>query len=200
MKYKFSLIFAFWLVVAAVPGIPAQDIDIDVDKWRATAYEDSLPQHYRWLWIWPTNTEEIEARDHDLENVPYESISLKRTSCFGPCPEYEIVINRDGTARYNGIQHAPRKGEYGGSVNLINYLRLCYLLDRFEYIKMRDSYSNPITDGGSTIIKVVMSDGSGTKLVSAYNNAGPVEFWCVAQIIDSVSEQVNWLSKDRTSN
>src|SRR5262245_21178240 len=39
------------------------------------------------------------SSDPDLSTV---TIGLERTSCFGTCPAYSIVINGDGRVDYNG--------------------------------------------------------------------------------------------------
>lgn len=42
----------------------------------------------------------------------YESVMIRRTTCFGRCPDYSIEIRKDGLVRYTGYRFTELTGIY----------------------------------------------------------------------------------------
>jgi hypothetical protein len=39
-----------------------------------------------------------------------EAVTIKRTGCFGFCPEYTVTVSADGSVRYVGVKNVPELG------------------------------------------------------------------------------------------
>ena len=102
-----------------------------------------VPPHYRFLSEPGIGMESVDSL---WSQIPYDSIYLRREPCFGTCPMYDATLYRGGRARYRGIRFVDRVGDYRGEVTLQDYGRLAYLLDRFEFMSLPDSFAAAYTD------------------------------------------------------
>jgi len=123
--------------------------------------------------------------------LPYDSIYLRRDPCFGTCPMYDATLYRGGRARYHGIRFVGQVGDFQGQVTLQDYGRLSYLLDRFEFMTLPDSFSVQVTDLPGATLAATRRPG-GTKSVHDYGYVGPVELWTLMQVFDGVVGRIQW--------
>ncbi len=90
------------------------------------------------------NNSQQKKTDYDLETV---TISMKRTACLGPCPEYEVHINGDGSVAYNGGQHTAQKGVDRFQVSRETVEELVDSFYAKGFWEMEDRY-----DGGAAVV------------------------------------------------
>ncbi len=133
----------------------------------------------------------VESEDSLWARLPYDSIYLRRDPCFGTCPSYEAVFHRGGTARYRGIRFVEREGEYHGRITIQDYGRLAWLLDRFEFMAMPDSFKATYTDLPGAVLGAFRRD-AGTRMVYDYGYVGPVELWTLREVFDAIAGQIVW--------
>ena len=148
----------------------------------------TIPPTYRFL-----SQSGVGVKDVDSiwAALPYDSIYLRRDPCFGTCPMYDATFYRGGRARYHGIRFVGQVGDFQGEVTLQDYGRLAYLLDRFEFMTLPDSFSVQVTDlPGATL--VATRKPGGTKAVHDYGYVGPVELWTLMQVFDGVVGRIQW--------
>lgn len=89
----------------------------------------------------PTKHEPIP--DGPLSSV---KIALRRSTCYGSCPEYTVVVGGDGTVRYHGERFVLVRGDHLAKVDPED---VRCLLDDFraaDFWSLRPSYFAPITD------------------------------------------------------
>ena len=122
--------------------------------------------------------------------LPFESIALRRTPCFGPCPVYNIVLHREGKAELNAEDHLPKLGKFVGEVSLNTYGRLCYLIENSHFNEMDSSYRGLWTDASTCIVTV--TSGATTKSVSDYGGVGPIELWAIQELLDATKNEIEW--------
>jgi hypothetical protein len=132
----------------------------------------------------------VEDVDSLRARIPYDSIFIRRDPCFGSCPMYEATLYRDGRARYSGTRFVENVGDYRGEVQLQDYGRLSYLLDKLGFMTLPDSFSVPYTDlPGATL---AVSRGKTTKSVHDYGYTGPVELWTLMEVFDRILDRIPW--------
>lgn len=115
-------------------------------------------------------------------------ISLKRTTCFGSCPSYEIKLLRDGTATYVGRRFVERIGTYTGK--FYGFDRLAQLIEARGFFNLKDDYSIRATDLPSAVTSVVRAGRR--KTVNNYGDAGPIELWGIEKAIDGMVANAKW--------
>jgi hypothetical protein len=117
-------------------------------------------------------------------------IGLERTMCFGTCPDYTVIIEKDGTVFYNGGQFAPRKGKWKGKVDPWRFDELARYISDLQFSKFADSYTANVTDM-ATVYTNVVTNGK-RKIVSNYARSGPASLWATEMLIDNLVEQTVW--------
>ena len=82
-----------------------------------------------------------------LFSAPVESrprtkvITLQRTVCYGPCPDYNLTIFSDGTVVYKGISSVKTKGLAKGRISLKKLQDLIREFDKIHYLNLEDDYT-----------------------------------------------------------
>jgi len=138
----------------------------------------------------PRSFEQIEADDHGITEI-----GLERTQCYGECPVYSVVIRRNGTFRYEGIDYVQRKGYQTGTVDEWQFHELSQFIRDAGYMQLADSYSINITDLPTVYSTVVMNGKR--KVIKHYANAGPTKLWAIEQLIDRLLADAHWDKKPR---
>ena len=123
-------------------------------------------------------------------NLPYSSISLTRSPCFGTCPVYAVTFHRSGKAELDAVEFLPRKGKFTGEVDLTTYGRLCYVIEQSRFKELRSHYSSSWTDQSTCVVTV--AEGDRRIEVSDYGAVGPIELWAIQELIDSVRSGIDW--------
>ena len=149
----------------------------------------NVPDIYKPLYLGNLSADKIESFRASL---PYESISLERTPCFGSCPVYRVTLHRSGKAEFEAKAFLPKIGAFTGQVDLPTFARLCYALDQGGFKNFRDQYrANPLEYSACMI---TIAAGKNRKTVTNYANIGPIQLWTTEQLIDGVRERIVWKS------
>jgi len=117
-------------------------------------------------------------------------VGMERTSCFGTCPVYSVIIERDGTFRYDGGRYAPKAGQWTGHVRKWDLDNLTAFICDTDYMKLASHYEIGYTDS-PTAYTTVITDGK-RKIISNYADAGPIKLWAIQQLIDKLLLEATW--------
>ncbi|MAQ48064.1 MAG: hypothetical protein CMD27_04215 [Flavobacteriales bacterium] len=84
-------------------------------------------------------------------------ITMKRTPCYGECPQYMISIYESGKVLYNGVRFVQKTGCFQSNINRqkINYIK--FLLDEIQFFDLDDKYISEVTDLPSVITEVFVN-------------------------------------------
>ncbi|SRR6266481_5874787 len=183
MAKTFPLLSLALLAVCSQPKTPA------APHLLAPKTAEAVPSIYRPLYYGGIGVEQAIAL---RANLPYESITLERTGCFGTCPIYRVTLWRSGKAELEAKRHLPKLGNFSGEVDLSDYARLCYALDRLHFNEFEADYRAAWTDDSTAIVTATRA--AGQKRVSDYGQVGPIELWTIQELIDGIRERVEWKS------
>lgn len=147
---------------------------------------EGVPSRYRPIYDGFLGYREDGSRDV----LPFESITLERTACFGSCPVYKVTLFRNGEARLEAEAHMPLNGVYRGKIDIRTFARICFVLERFGFASFKADYQAPWTDSATCIVTVRTKRGE--KSVSDYGEVGPIELWAIQSAIDRVRESIHW--------
>ncbi len=125
--------------------------------------------------------------------LPYESIVLERTPCYGSCPVFTVTLHRSGKAELHVVRNLPKTGDFVGEIDALSFGRLCYALDQFHFQDFKDRYQPELmwTDDTTCIVTAHLG-GDKVKKVSEYGSVGPIELWTIQQLIDGLRERIQW--------
>ena len=122
--------------------------------------------------------------------LPFEVITISRSPCFGRCPVYEMVLNRDGKAELHARSNMPELGDFTGEVPLYTYGRLCYFIESSGFSEMDRSYTRNATDMATCVVST--RNGAKLKEVSDYGGVGPIQLWAIQELLDNVKDEIKW--------
>lgn len=121
------------------------------------------------------------------------SITLKRLGCTDvemKCPVYEVTFRRDGTATYNGYANDEYIGEYTGTVEYDEFLRLAEQIEKQRFFELPLYYD---TSSVEENIKFEVITNQGRRMVTTYNWAStPVELRVLHALVEEQAYHVYW--------
>lgn len=154
---------------------------------NTTLNKPMIPKHYRPLF--EGGISEGKAKTL-LELLPFKTITLSRSECFGSCPVYELTLHSDGRAELKAVSGLDKKGTFEGTVNLFSYGKLCYLMEQLRFTELKPRYEGNWPDAATVI--VTASTGDKEYSVSDYSEIGPIELWAIQQTIDNIRHEIAW--------
>ena len=119
-----------------------------------------------------------------------EQIGIERTGCYGTCPSYSLVINRDGTFHYHGDRFTKRRGGWHGTVDASQLTRVLSYVAEVNYFDFADLYGVNESDlpGTFTLVKTSIQK----KVIYDYGNVGPARLVAFEDMIDHLLEGAKW--------
>ncbi len=129
-----------------------------------------------------------------VTNLPYDSITLERTPCFGSCPVYSVTLYRSGKAEFHAVKNLPKIGDFSGRIDVTDFGRLCYFIQRTHFSEFKENYRANWTDDTTCIVTARTPDNK-IKKVSDYGTVGPIQLWAIQQLIDGFRERIEWTPK-----
>lgn len=67
-------------------------------------------------------------------------IMLKRSACFGTCPDYRLTVSADGGVIFEGREFVKVKGVTKGTISLEKVRQLIAQFDSAKYFSLNDKY------------------------------------------------------------
>lgn len=120
-------------------------------------------------------------------------LRFERTACFGKCPSYVLVIQKDGKASYEGIEWVVNKGKFNAIIEAEVLKRIREKAEEIGFFSMADSYDNKyVTDLPSVITTLKTRNGFKT-IVNRYQ--GPETLRAFERFIDEQLKKVIWQPK-----
>jgi Domain of unknown function (DUF6438) len=133
-----------------------------------------------------------------MNDLAFDSIALGRSGCGSwECPTYEVVLRRDGEARYQGQYGVAMIGDWSGSVPQGSFARLSTFLES-EVVPRGE-------EEGEADVEVLQSDaweftlrawrvgGSEPEVFQGSFDLAPVGLWVFCNALDEVTRQIEWL-------
>jgi hypothetical protein len=151
---------------------------------------ETVPTEFKELYSGNLSTEKVPAM---WAGLPYNSITLERTACYGPCQVYRVTFHRGGRVDLNATNWQGKKGDFVGYASILDYGKLCHLLTQSRFDMLASQYGFVTTDSPTYIVTAVGPDN--TKRVSENGSFGPVELWGIQQAIDGVAQSIRWTAK-----
>lgn len=88
-----------------------------------------------------------------IEKEKNTFLTMRKASCLGDCPVYEVTISKKGKLTFNGIKYTPLKGEHEFQLNDKEFNTLKSKIKEKKFTEYKSKYDNPkIKDLPSTFI------------------------------------------------
>jgi len=148
---------------------------------------ETIPEQYKIFWSGGYSRKE---KKHVIKNCNYKKLALSRSACYGVCPVYTVEFNIDGKASFHGINNIEKIGRYSGEIFLLEYGKLCYLVDKYLE-KYKDIDFGPCIDESEIILSIEFKDDKTLEIYDC-GSVGPVELWAIQNTIDGLKDKIKW--------
>lgn len=75
------------------------------------------------------------------QSIPADTlITLKRSACYGTCPDYTLTVSADGTVTFEGREYVKTKGVVKANLPPEKLRQLIALFDEAKYFSFKDKY------------------------------------------------------------
>ena len=131
------------------------------------------------------NLQLTDFNQNDINQIPL--IKMKRTACYGTCPQYEISIYENGLIKYNGKAFVDRLSCFQAVLNTNIIMEIKLHLESINFFQLDTAYISAVTDIPSVITEFNL-DNKRHRVVDRLN--GPRELKKIYSLIDSVYANV----------
>ncbi len=83
-------------------------------------------------------------------------------SHFAALSGFTIVLRKNGTADYSGAKKSSREGDYVGTFDKREFIKLAKFIVAHDYFLLDDNYIENVQDGGTTTTRDVYAGGEKT--------------------------------------
>ena len=131
--------------------------------------------------------------------APITRVSFSRSPCYGFCPSYSVVIQRDGSATWKNALFVPRLGERRGRITPERFAALAALLDGpglpslLAQVKRNALKPRPTDTAGFSLS---IERGDQKTEVEDFGFGTPAEFVSLEKQLDEAANSVAWGYED----
>lgn len=128
------------------------------------------------------------------------SVQLRRTRCYGTCPDYQITIAGNGTVRFSGYGLVLIPGDHVAHIAPDAVRGLIADFEKADFFSARDQYAASVTDNPAQIL--TLSVAGHTKTVKDYvgTEAGlPLAIRNLEAEVDEVAGTERWVKGDEST-
>lgn len=137
-------------------------------------------------------TDAVLVEPEEVVPIPYLSLRMERTSCFGQCPTYEIKLFSDGRAQWNGKHYIKRLGIYEAQVGEAFFDKILTKASQINYFSLSEHYpvnGKYLSDLPNTIL--YLNDSQQEKSILRNHN-GPKTLREFEDFIFESFDKLNW--------
>lgn len=118
-----------------------------------------------------------------------ELLRFERTACYGPCPVDVLVVLADGRLRYEGREHAPRRGRFGGQLTGPEQAALVQAFEEARFFEFAAAYKSRATDLPTYYL--TFSRGGRSHKVADYDGA-PAALKALEDRLEALIDAPRW--------
>lgn len=125
-----------------------------------------------------------------------EFASIRRTPCYGRCPEYTITIYPNGKVEYLGVRFVDKVGKFSATVTPDVLESVKAKAKELGYFEMEDVYKSEVSDFPTCITSITI-DGKTKRVVN--ESAGPENLATFEKFLDETFLNLRWLSAEQAT-
>jgi len=119
-------------------------------------------------------------------------LSMKKSSCYGPCPVYELIIYKNGVAKLTAEKHLDLQGEFYTKLSGSTVEALVSKFRKARFFEMESQYTSITKDLPTTWI--YFSNEGMQKRIKDYDGA-PESLKAMEKELSSLLESEDWKKK-----
>jgi len=136
---------------------------------------------------------EVNTTDEDEGEIPvYLLCELRRTSCYGKCPSFQLKLYSDGKVTYHGKAHVQRLGRYIAFCEPEQFEAIFTAAEEANFFVLRSQYpedGRKIPDLPKTIT-YLKRDGLEKRVINQFD--APVPLIQFEKWLDTFFDSLDW--------
>jgi hypothetical protein len=144
----------------------------------------------------PAESEKVNSSGPPMRNFygsdPDTVIMMKKTSCYGDCPVYQVSILSNGTLSYHGKRNVERKGHFSASISLSKIRKIDQRMDNISILNMANHYPEEGEDILDISNIILLTQFKSKKKEIFINHGAPEELMNFVSYIEQIVESVDW--------
>ena len=126
----------------------------------------------------------------DIQNV---AIALKRSTCFGICPTYNITIYGNGTVIYEGTTNVNTTGIQISNITEDNLRLLISEFKKIDYFSLNETEIASHVVYDAPMFTTSLTINGKTKTIKHYETAVPKQLTDLENKIDEIVNSSQWI-------
>ncbi len=122
-----------------------------------------------------------------IDDTPF--FTMKRTACYGTCPQYMVSIFNDGRMTYNGNMFVKMIGCFNCTIDYNQIKSIKLLLAEMSFFDLDSVYMSPVTDIPSVITEFIIDNNTSHRVVDRLS--GPNDLKKLYKKIDLIIDSIN---------
>ena len=118
------------------------------------------------------------------------AIYLERSSCFGHCPTYYLILTRSGSASRHGVQWTSFIGHYQATFDSKLFAGLARFVTTAGFESLDTAYVTTVTDMATTTTCLHWT--THLRCIRHYGFDGPPALYTIENAIDTVASHLDW--------
>ena len=139
---------------------------------------------------------------HKASEPKISAIRIRRSTCFGSCPAYELEISANGKVKFVGDKFVDQTGFHTSQIDPSAFTQIEARVRAIKFFELRESYryepdgcTSWATDNPT--VAIIVSAGDSEKSVSYYFGCrglpvGP-QLISLADLVDNLGDSKKWI-------
>ena len=131
-----------------------------------------------------------------FQEEPDTVFLIRRTACYGSCPQYTALILSDGNVIYQGKRNVDKIGQYQSKISKRRVFELDGIIQKANFYAFEDEYptsGEKIVDASNTI---VFSEYQNKRKHILINHDAPEKLMDLINRMDEFFEELEWQSAE----
>jgi hypothetical protein len=124
-----------------------------------------------------------------------EAIRFNTTGCFGTCPAFGLLLQKDGRAWYTARRDNHPNGKFEGKISSTNYREFTTQLMNIDFPSLQDKYSVDWTDLPTAFLTITYDNGK-TKTLRDYGLQGTEALRKLYQVLFDYRYKQKWMTSE----
>ncbi|MFT3910135.1 MAG: DUF6438 domain-containing protein [Ferruginibacter sp.] len=120
-----------------------------------------------------------------------QSVSFSNSSCWIPCPQYKITIDKSKNITLDGYDHSVLRGHYKSIITEKKFREIFDLLKYINPKKLKERYGETGTDGQTLYLEIKFTDGT-IKEIKGEGWGGTIALRMIYHCFEEIYKTQNW--------
>lgn len=120
-----------------------------------------------------------------------KEIEFQTSGCYGTCPIFNLKIDNNGNAKYNGQAYMKHIGKSKMKIPIKSFNELTELLEYIKVKELENNYAVPWTDDQTSTLKIYFEDNS-VKIIKDYGLLGTFGLKAIYNKLIEIGKKTEW--------